>query len=736
MMNCQMKRLGIFYTCDNEGFIDDYIVFMLEEIKKVLSHLTIVCKNTLSPESHEILNKFTSDIVVEPNVNSNIDAWQHGIMMNHENFYKYDELILLDDSFYGFLYPLDKIFSEMDKNYTDADFWGITIHGERFNIPEHLQEYFLVFRERIFHSEDFYIYWQTPQKFFMTKNFADKNFKYAVYCDTRNLEKDYDLKINHCIFSAERLLKFYNCPILKKEVFQISREDYLKENYGTEPQKCLDFIRNNTNYDVNLIRKNILHENNLALIKSNLALNYILSSEKDISNSDEILKKTAVIAHLYYEDLLSDYVKYLLKIPKEIFIIVTVDSERKKFLVEQIFSENNRKCEVRIVAKRGRDIAALLVGCADVFDKFKYLCFVHDKKSVRKNESVIIGKAFSDLLWDNSLDSEIFIKNIIATFENNPCLGLLVPTQPYHGGYESLFFEAKFWSNDCFKKTLELADKIGIQKKFFNIKFAPPAIGTVFWCRTESLKKITAVNWKVEDFPSEPIPDDGTINHALERILPFAAQELGFYTGHLFNERFAKTEIENFICLSKNYYRLQKKFPTIHATIYFDKHGDKFIEQTVLVDSSGNFHAKFFYNADESINYLRFDPDDNFISIKLKNFTINGASYNFNTNGADFIEGFYNFMTSDPQFIFDVENLQGALVIEISGVIKFDYLQTVNEKIISMQNEIVSLTETYNHEKNILEKKLAEMKKLNDNIVNSTSWKITAPLRKISKIIR
>lgn len=738
-----MNRLGIFYTCDNEGFVDDYIVFMLREIKKILSHLTVVCKNTLLPESHEILNKITSDIVVESNANSNIEAWRSAIIMDRENFYKYDELILLDDSFYGPIYSLDKIFSEMDKNYSDADFWGITIHGERYNIPEHIQEYFLVFRNKIFHSEDFYIYWQNPKKFFMTKNFSDKNFKYAVYCDTRNFEKNYDLKIDHCIFSAERLLKFYNCPILKKEVFQISRENYLKENYGMEPQKCLDFINNNTTYDVNLIWKNILHENNLALIKSNLALNYVLSSEKDISISGEILKETAVIAHLYYEDLMANYVKYLCRIPKEIFVIVTVDSERKKILVEKIFSENNRKCEVRIVAKRGRDIAALLVGCADIFDKFKYLCFVHDKKSVRKNESVMIGKAFSDLIWDNVLSSETFIRNIIATFENESCLGLLVPPQPYHGGYESLFFEAKFWSSDCYKKTLELADKIDVPKKFFNIKFAPPAIGTVFWCRTESLKKITAVNWKVEDFPSEPIPNDGTINHALERILPFAAQAQGFYTGHLFNERFAKTEIENFICLSEVYYRLQKKFPTIHATIYFDERGEKFIEQNVLIEDSGSFNAKFFYTASESIKYLRFDPDDNFISIKLKNFTINGEKYNFNTNGAELVEEFYNFMTSDPQFIFEIGSLQGNLVIEISGAIKFNYLQTVSEKILFMRDEKILLEENHKQERilleekiNRLENKLAELKKLNDNILNSTSWKITAPLRKISKIIR
>lgn len=179
-------------------------------------------------------------------------------------------------------------------------------------------------------------------------------------------------------------------------------------------------------------------------------------------------------------------------------------------------------------------------------------------------------------------------------------------------------------------------------------------------------------------------------------------------------------------------FNLQKKFETIHATIYFDERGEKSIEQNILIEDNGNFHAKFFYNAVEPINYLRFDPDNNFISIKLERFTINDENYNFNTNGAEFVEDFYNFMTNDPQFIFDVKNLQGNLIIEISGVIKFDYLQTVSEKIISMRKEKILLEEKVKK----LEKKLTELKKLNDDILNSTLWKITAPLRKISKIIK
>ena len=43
------------------------------------------------------------------------------------------------------------------------------------------------------------------------------------------------------------------------------------------------------------------------------------------------------------------------------------------------------------------------------------------------------------------------------------------------------------------------------------------------------------------------MPLDGTVSHALERILPFAAQAAGFYTGWLMTSDFVRDEIENYI---------------------------------------------------------------------------------------------------------------------------------------------------------------------------------------------
>ncbi len=566
-----MNRLGIFCMHDKDGVVDDYVLYLLAEIKKELGHLTVICNGKLTPEGREKLERLTDDIFVRANTGFEIGAWRHGILWKRATLANFDVLVLFNDSFFGPLYPFKEIFAQMEKK-PKIDFWGITIHGETKDAPEHLQIYFLVVRRKMLHSAEFMFYWQGIKensfsasnvenyKLNFTKYFFSKGFRYAVYCDTRDWEQAYDLIVDHCVISAEKLLTAYRCPIIKKKLFLSSREDAIGDNYGYNPRKSLDFIKTRTNYDVRMIWQNILRNQNIAVLKSNLGLDYILPKNSLLSGKTPDLKQAVIIAHLYYEDLFPECVQYLCNSPKEISLIATVSDEKKKARIEELFRAAGRECDVRLVSARGRDLSALLVGCADAFERFKYLCFVHDKKSIRPNESVSVGGAFFSLLWSNVLESEIFIRNLLSTFEREPQLGLLVPPQPHHGGYGILFFEQKFWSGSCFEKTLELAKTLGISQDLFEIKLAPLAIGSVFWCRTEAFAKITAKNWRVEDFQKEPMDDDGTISHALERIFPFAAQAAGFYTGWLMTSDFIKDELENFIYFSTSQNSLARSF--------------------------------------------------------------------------------------------------------------------------------------------------------------------------------
>ena len=46
--------------------------------------------------------------------------------------------------------------------------------------------------------------------------------------------------------------------------------------------------------------------------------------------------------------------------------------------------------------------------------------------------------------------------------------------------------------------------------------------------RPEALAPFLKLAWSWDDYPPEPLPNDGTMLHAIERLLPFAAQKQGY----------------------------------------------------------------------------------------------------------------------------------------------------------------------------------------------------------------
>ena len=202
-----------------------------------------------------------------------------------------------------------------------------------------------------------------------------------------------------------------------------------------------------------------------------------------------------------------------------------------------------------------------------------------------------------------------------------------------------------------------------------------------------------------------------------------------------------KYDEKNFLYDTGNYdiFNLKKKFPVLHTNIYFDAGNEyvdsEMLEKYIYVEDSGNFFAKLTYHSSKKIKAVRFDPDDNFTSIKLNFFKINGKIFQPTYHNATEISGdFYRFCTCDPQFIFKLEeeNFQGQVAIEIGGTVENNHLKIIDETIADIFEKNSSLEEE-------LKKAVAmnkDLHSLNQSLINSTSWKVTAPLRKIGKIAK
>lgn len=265
--------------------------------------------------------------------------------------------------------------------------------------------------------------------------------------------------------------------------------------------------------------------------------NYHIRKEKQLyfilpegaSGNDYVDKhKAGIIVNLYYENTACNYLQILSGVSSVADIYIITSNDRIAEL-----AAGYGFCVIK-KRNRGRDISALLIEGSKLWSKYEFACFVHDKKSKAEyvNEK---AKVWIENIWDNTLKSEGYVKNILSLFKERTDIGLLTVPEPVGEKW-------KIWGKDLWRKDFELTrslcGKIGLQCEI-DVNVPPISIGTAFWCRTKALEKLVKFDWKYEDFPEEPMPSDGTVSHAIERIFPFVAQDAGFLTGTVMCQSYA-----------------------------------------------------------------------------------------------------------------------------------------------------------------------------------------------------
>lgn len=231
-----------------------------------------------------------------------------------------------------------------------------------------------------------------------------------------------------------------------------------------------------------------------------------------------------VVVHLHYLETISDYCRYINGIQRKIPVVITTGiDDVYKLLCDKYKDSSN----IRILMKpnRGRDISSLLVTCSEVTKKYKYICFIHDKKcSDRYYEEHT--RAWIRNIWENIVGNEEHISGIKNFLDMNPDIGLIVPPEPF--SERSCAWDTASWGSDL-ELTIELAQRLNLTVDICD-KCPPIGLSSAFWARRGALEKLLDYDWKYEDFPEEPMPADGTISHAIERIFPYIVQDAGYKT--------------------------------------------------------------------------------------------------------------------------------------------------------------------------------------------------------------
>ncbi|MBQ7453795.1 MAG: glycosyltransferase family 2 protein, partial [Selenomonadaceae bacterium] len=102
-------------------------------------------------------------------------------------------------------------------------------------------------------------------------------------------------------------------------------------------------------------------------------------------------------------------------------------------------------------------------------------------------------------------------------------------------------------------------------------------------------------------------------------------------------------------------FNLEHKLNVMHAEIFFgnDDFFTRAAEKIICTDAARKFYSRIDFEINAPAKYLRFDPDRNFVSVKINRALINGTPCEIlNSNAGEVVENFHRFHTGDPQFVF------------------------------------------------------------------------------------
>ncbi|CAN7237859.1 HAD-IA family hydrolase [Rhizobium sp. LjRoot254] len=226
--------------------------------------------------------------------------------------------------------------------------------------------------------------------------------------------------------------------------------------------------------------------------------------------------RIAIMVHLFYEDYLPLLVKRLdaFPYPFDLFISCRSDAAKEEAL-EALATSKQGHLSVEVVPNRGRNIAPLLVTFGRQLADYDLVGHVHTKKSLYTGSE---KREWSNHLFSGVLGTPDYAEGVIKAFLSDEKLNIVS---------SEIFYDLPFWA----LHELSNSDKLRSLAQRLEVstggEFIDYPVGGMFWTRGSVLKRLLGLNLDFESFDKEAGQIDGTIHHAIERLLGLVAAENG-----------------------------------------------------------------------------------------------------------------------------------------------------------------------------------------------------------------
>ena len=515
-----MKRLLLYVHFNKYNRVSSHVYYQLTQMRPLFSKVIFISNSQVSERDHQkLVNlRLMDNFIQRENIGFDFAAWRDGMThVSFDDITTYDVVTIMNDTCFGPLWEIKDYYLKYEAD-DQVDFWGLTNNRrtkkshQTQGFPEHIQSYFITFKKPVIASSAFRNFWENVKNHTdvqevindyetkVTTTFLAAGFRYQTVFDTVNEDTTGMLHPDFSYYNPTAILN-HKVPFIKVKA--------IDNNQHIAPY-LLEEIAKKSDYPVDLIVSH-MSEINFPDFKYLLARKYIqTTAPTSLSN-----KKIGVHLHVFYVDLLEDFLKAFENFHFAYDLFITTDNDTKKLEIEAILNQNHKNAHIFVTGNIGRDVLPMLK-LKKYLSTYDYIGHFHTKKS--KEADFWAGES-----WRNEL-IDMLIKpadNILANFENDK-LGLVISDIPTFFRYNKI---VDAWNEHLIAPEMnDLWYKMKMTKPidFNTFHTFVMSYGTFIWFKYDALKPLFDLDLTDKDVPIEPLPQN-SILHAIERLIVYVA---------------------------------------------------------------------------------------------------------------------------------------------------------------------------------------------------------------------
>lgn len=444
-----MERILLYVHFNKYKRVSNHVFYQLEQLKPLFSKILFISNSYIEEADRKRLQEEfgISNLLERDNQGYDFAAWRDGMRaISFEELKNYDSLTLMNDTCFGPLWDLEPAYRRFEKD-AQVDFWGMTNFRKTKYFEEHLQSYFVTFKQKMLRATPFQEFWEQVQDFTdvqdvidryetkFTQYFTEAGFTYQAFFDTCPEEAADLIHPDFTYYKPFTILE-KKVPFLK--VKAISGNPFLA-------RYLLDDIKLNSSYPISLISEHIF--------------DYFgpdvpcLLQDKQLSQDDKNYQPEKLVAlHIHVTDLqiFEQFKENWEILPLQYQFVVTTADEK---IFAQLLETVSDRYQV-ILGKEENPMQAMLEQSGLLL---QFASVGHISTAILVDGMPQLDKAMRrdlmDMMFENANAS-------IKALEQDAKLGLIIPNLPSLVRYG--LFEQKIFR----KEMAAIWQKLHCQKPF------------------------------------------------------------------------------------------------------------------------------------------------------------------------------------------------------------------------------------------------------------------------------